>query len=154
MLKYNGLCRITRIIDLPCGSAMLVGVGGSGKQSLAKLASFICQYTVFQISVTSTYGVADFKENLLNLYMRAGTKSIPITFLMTDNQIVNEQFLVYINDLLSTGYIADLCSPVNHGLSQPSIYAFTYHPCSLSSNVLSTPTLCGSFGYCFVFLIH
>lgn len=93
---------------------MLVGVGGSGKQSLAKLASFICQYTVFQISVTSTYGIADFKENLLSLYMKTGTKSIPITFLMTDNQIVNEQFLVYINDLLSTGYIADLCSPVNH----------------------------------------
>lgn len=106
-------CRITRIIDLPCGSAMLVGVGGSGKQSLAKLASFICQYTVFQISVTSTYGISDFKENLLNLYMKTGTKSIPMTFLMTDNQIVNEQFLVYINDLLSTGYIADLCSPVS-----------------------------------------
>ena len=29
---------------------------------------------------------------------------------MTDNQIVNEKFLVYINDLLSTGYIADLCT--------------------------------------------
>ena len=29
---------------------------------------------------------------------------------MTDNQIVNEKFLVYINDLLSTDYIADLCT--------------------------------------------
>lgn len=26
-------------------------------------------------------------------------------------QIVKEKFLVYINDLLSTGYIADLCAP-------------------------------------------
>ncbi len=148
--------RIARIIDLPRGNAMLVGVGGSGKQSLARLASYICGYEVVQISVSSTYGVADFKENLLNLYRKAGTKSIPITFLMTDNQIVKEvsscvcvdrdmhfelcrsapywptrrhnsvsrgfdmtrvalslcfcpqMFLVYINDLLSTGYIADL----------------------------------------------
>lgn len=91
---------------------MLVGVGGSGKQSLARLASFICGYSVFQIAVTSTYGIADFKENLLSLYSKAGTKSQAITFLMTDNQIVNERFLVFINDLLSTGYIADLCSPV------------------------------------------
>ena len=30
---------------------------------------------------------------------------------MTDNQIVKEKFLVYLNDLLSTGYIADLCTP-------------------------------------------
>lgn len=29
-------------------------------------------------------------------------------FLLTDNQIVREQFLVYINDLLSTGLVADL----------------------------------------------
>lgn len=58
--------------------------------------------------MSSTYGVNEFKENLLSLYRKAGTKGTPITFLMTDNQIVKEVFLVYINDLLSTGYIADL----------------------------------------------
>jgi dynein heavy chain, axonemal len=105
------ITRITRIIDLPRGNAMLVGVGGSGKQSLARLASYICGYDVFQISVTSTYGINDFKENLLALYTKAGMKGIPVTFLMTDNQIVKEDFLVYINDLLSTGIIADLCTP-------------------------------------------
>ncbi len=42
---------------------------------------------------------------------QVGTKGTPITFLMTDNQIVKEVFLVYINDLLSTGYIADLFTP-------------------------------------------
>ena len=105
------VCRITRIVDLPRGNAMLVGVGGSGKQSLAKLAAFICNYEVFQISVTSSYGVADFKTDLLNLYTKTGVKSIPIMFLMTDSQIVNERFLVYINDLLSSGYIPDLMAP-------------------------------------------
>lgn len=106
------ICRITRILDLPRGNAMLVGVGGSGKQSLARLASFICGCEVFQIAVSSTYGIADFKENLLALYTKAGVKGVPITFLLTDNQIINEKFLVYINDLLSTGYIADLCTQV------------------------------------------
>ena len=43
--------------------------------------------------------------------VQVGTKGTPITFLMTDNQIVKEVFLVYINDLLSTGYIADLFTP-------------------------------------------
>ena len=105
------ICRICRIVDLPRGNAMLVGVGGSGKQSLAKLSAFICQYEVFQISVTSSYSVADFKVDLLNLYTKTGVKSIPMMFLMTDGQIVNERFLVYINDLLSSGYIPDLMTP-------------------------------------------
>ena len=104
------ITRISRIIDLPRGNAMLVGVGGSGKQSLAKLASYICGYEVAQISVTSSYGVADFKEALLGLYIKAGVKTTPVTFLMTDNQIVKEDFLVFLNDLLATGMITDLFS--------------------------------------------
>jgi dynein heavy chain len=52
---------------------MLVGVGGSGKQSLARLAAHISGYDVFQIAVSSTYGVADFKEALLSLYTKVNT---------------------------------------------------------------------------------
>ena len=53
---------------------MLVGVGGSGKQSLARLAAHICGYDVVQIAVSSNYGVADFKEALLGLYTKTGSK--------------------------------------------------------------------------------
>jgi len=34
-----------------------------------------------------------------------------ILFLFTDGQITNERFLVYINDLLSSGEVADLYAP-------------------------------------------
>ena len=73
-----------------------------------------CPLQVYQISVSSSYGVADFKENLLSLYTKAGVKGIPTSFLITDNHIIDERFLVYINDFLSTGFIADLCTPVRH----------------------------------------
>lgn len=38
--------------------------------ALVRLASFICGYELFQISVSSSYGVTEFKENLLTLYTK------------------------------------------------------------------------------------
>lgn len=56
--------RISRIIDLPVGNALLVGVGGSGKQSLSKLSAYILQYEVVRIIVSTNYGMADLKTDL------------------------------------------------------------------------------------------
>jgi dynein heavy chain len=42
------------------------------------------------------------------MYMKAGCKDEGMCFLFTEGQITNERFLVYLNDLLSSGEIADL----------------------------------------------
>eukprot|EP01028_Stygiella_incarcerata_P003513 TRINITY_DN1708_c0_g1_i1.p1 TRINITY_DN1708_c0_g1~~TRINITY_DN1708_c0_g1_i1.p1 ORF type:complete len:4499 (-),score=1316.34 TRINITY_DN1708_c0_g1_i1:2775-16271(-) len=105
------VCRICRIIENPSGHALLVGVGGSGKQSLSRLAAFIVGYDVFQITISRTYGIGDLKEDLKILYQKAGKKGEGVMFLFTDSQIVDERFLVYLNDLLSSGNIPDLFAP-------------------------------------------
>jgi len=102
------ITRINRIIQNPGGNAMLIGVGGSGKQSLCRLAAFISDYEVKQLAVTSNFKVEDLKEELRSMYIASGVKGVPMVFLITDSQIVNEQFLVYINGILTSGWIADL----------------------------------------------
>ncbi|CAL4188337.1 unnamed protein product, partial [Meganyctiphanes norvegica] len=100
--------RINRILECPRGNALLVGVGGSGKQSLARLAANISSLEVFQITLTKDYGIAELRCNLANLYLRAGLKNLGTVFLMTDAHIPDEKFLVLINDLLASGEIPDL----------------------------------------------
>ena len=104
------VARIVRIVKQTGGHAMLVGVGGSGKQSLSKLAAYLCGFTCYQIMVSQHYGINDFKTDLQTMYTKAGIKLEGVLFLLTDTQIVNEKFFIYLNDLLSSGNIPDLYS--------------------------------------------
>ncbi|XP_055450236.1 dynein axonemal heavy chain 9 [Psammomys obesus] len=104
------VCHINRILESPRGNALLVGVGGSGKQSLTRLAAFISSMDVFQITLRKGYQTPDFKVDLASLCLKAGVKNLSTVFLMTDAHVADERFLVLINDLLASGEVPGLYS--------------------------------------------
>ena len=104
----NYTLRISRIMESPRGYALCVGVGGSGKQSLARLAAFLSSLDVFQVALRKGYGITELKNDLSVLYLKAGQKNIGTVFLMTDAQVAEETFLVLINDMLASGEIYEI----------------------------------------------
>ena len=47
--------RISRVMVQPRGNAMLIGVGGSGKQSLSKISAYISQCRIEQLEIGKGY---------------------------------------------------------------------------------------------------
>lgn len=105
------IARITRMIRQDRGNALLVGVGGTGKQSLTRLASHICGYKCFQIELSRGYNYNSFHDDLKKLYEQAGVKNENTVFLFTDTQIVVEEFLEDINNILNSGEVPNLFEP-------------------------------------------
>ncbi|CAJ0965699.1 unnamed protein product [Ranitomeya imitator] len=128
--------RIVRVIGQPRGNMLLIGIGGSGRQSLARLAAYICDYKVFQLEVTRGYRKQEFREggcaplshtgsmlsfaapyypncrsrpsDIKKLYRQAGVEGRPTVFLLTDTQITDESFLEDVNNVLSSGEVPNL----------------------------------------------
>ncbi|KAM4612372.1 dynein axonemal heavy chain 2 [Polymixia lowei] len=102
------ITRVVRVISQPRGNMLLVGVGGSGRQSLSKMAASICEYQVFQVEVTKQYRKQEFRDDLKKLYHLTGVDNKPTVFLFNDTQTVDECFLEDINNILSSGEVPNL----------------------------------------------
>lgn len=100
--------RICRVIRLPLGNALLLGVGGSGRRSLTKLATYLEDYELYQIEISRGYGRNEWRDDLRSLLLRTGADGREITFLFVDTQIVYESFLEDINNLLNSGEVPNL----------------------------------------------
>jgi len=100
--------RISRVVRQPLGNCLLLGVGGSGRQSLSRLATFIANYKLFQVEVVKGYGMQNWRDDVKRALMLAGVDDKPTSFLFVDTQIVNEQMLEDINNILNSGDVPSL----------------------------------------------
>ncbi|KAK5645095.1 hypothetical protein RI129_006395 [Pyrocoelia pectoralis] len=110
LFKYalEHLSKICRILAMPSGSALLVGVSGSGRQSLTKVATTITGHSFFQPEITKNYGMNEWRDDLKKVVKEAGGKGKQTVFLFTEGQIKEEGFLQDIDGLLNAGEVPNI----------------------------------------------
>ena len=102
------LSRIARVIQLPGGNALLVGLGGSGRKSLCALAAFLGEMTPFSIEISKQYGMVEWHDDLKVVFRMAGVEKKDVVFLFSDTQVVLPGFVEDINNILNTGEVPNI----------------------------------------------
>lgn len=108
LFAIEHLSRIVRVLNMPGGNALLVGVGGSGRQSLTRLSTFIVDYEIKQIEISKNYTMNEWREDMKDVLRLAGTGARPLVFLFSDTQIKYDGFVEDINNMLNSGEIPNL----------------------------------------------
>ena len=110
MFRYalEHLARISRILTIPCGSLLMVGIGGSGRQCLTRLAAGMAGCGLFQPEIGSAYGINEWREDIKKVLKNSGGIGKDLVFLFTEGQIKEEAFLSDIDSLLNSGEVPNL----------------------------------------------
>ena len=85
----SDVLKIARILQTTQGHAVLVGVGGTGKRSLSRLASHVAGVQLHEMEGDCTGDATEFHDKMKSLSIEAGVKNNVIAFMLSEEQLVN-----------------------------------------------------------------
>lgn len=80
-------CRVNRILQMHGGNALLLGVGGSGRQTVTRLAAHLSSMELVQIEMMKSYGITEWRDDLRKVLKRCGCWDVSVVFLFSDAQL-------------------------------------------------------------------
>uniref|UniRef100_A0A1A9VAL0 Dynein heavy chain AAA module D4 domain-containing protein n=1 Tax=Glossina austeni TaxID=7395 RepID=A0A1A9VAL0_GLOAU len=77
---------VSRVLQMPRGNVLMVGMGGSGRRSSCRLAAHIAECRLWTVQVTKTYTTQDWRDDLKKILLSAGFTLNHTVFLFSDSQ--------------------------------------------------------------------
>ena len=105
------LCKINRILKQPQSNSLLIGVGGSGRQSLTRLAAHISNYSFHVIEMTNSYSFKDWRSDIKVLLKKFTLELNPGVLFLYSNQLRDPRCFEDINNILNLGEVPNIFNP-------------------------------------------
>uniref|UniRef100_A0A1I8MKN2 AAA+ ATPase domain-containing protein n=1 Tax=Musca domestica TaxID=7370 RepID=A0A1I8MKN2_MUSDO len=102
------ISRVSRVLQMPRGNILMVGMGGSGRRSSCRLAAHIADCKLMTVQVTKTYTQQDWRDDLKKILMSSGFSMNHTVFLFSDSQATDEGYIEDINGILNCGDLPNL----------------------------------------------
>ncbi|XP_033238860.1 dynein heavy chain 3, axonemal [Drosophila pseudoobscura] len=100
--------RVSRVLQMPRGNILMVGMGGSGRRSSCRLAAYIADCRLMTVQVSKSYTISDWRDDLKKILMSASFNLNHTVFLFSDAQATDEGYVEDINGILNTGDLPNL----------------------------------------------
>ncbi|XP_030372078.1 dynein heavy chain 3, axonemal [Scaptodrosophila lebanonensis] len=100
--------RVSRVLQMPRGNILMVGMGGSGRRSSCRLAAYIADCRLMTVQVSKSYTIADWRDDLKKILMASSFNLNHTVFLFSDAQATDEGYVEDINGILNTGDLPNL----------------------------------------------
>lgn len=81
------ISRVSRVLQMPRGNMLMVGMGGSGRRSAAKLAASILEAKLITVEITKTYSMNEWRDDIRKILMTAGMNLNHTVFMFSDSQV-------------------------------------------------------------------
>ena len=134
------LCRILRVLDFEAGHMILVGHGGSGRQSLSRLATFCAGHRLMHAHDAHEYDWARWRRELWQVLETASTE--PVVFLVTQAHLRFDGMLSDLAAIVRGGDVSSLApDPVQQHAAGTASRPRTAGTTTSSINSYATPLL-------------
>ena len=104
------LCKINRILKQPQSNSVLIGVEGSGRQSLTRLAAHISNYSFHMIEKTNRYEFKDWRNDIKSVLKKFTVEINPGVLFLYETQLKDPRCYEDINNILNLGEVPNIFS--------------------------------------------
>ena len=112
LFKYSmeNICKICRVLCQPSGNILLLGEGGSGRETSARVAAILKEATIFSPPVSPSFTFIHWRAEMKTLLKAAGLNGKCSVLFLTMETLNVKEFMRDINMLLTNGSIDGLFS--------------------------------------------